>query len=267
MPKDWDWTSEARNAQRYETDLVPTLFAPWAPQVADAAQIRAGDRVLDVGCGTGVLARLALARAGTQGAVTGVDVNEGMLAVAQRAEPSIEWAKGDAMALPFAGASFDAVVSQFALMFISDPTTAVSEMRRVLAPGGRLALAVWGPFEMATGYAALAEPLKRYGGQSAVDVLTAPHVLGDVEKLRFIFTSAGFEQPAVTMCMGGYTQPSIAKLLEFEVKNTPLKERFTDESYAEFAAEAETALQPFLLPNGEVSIPLAAAIVTAQNAG
>jgi len=132
---------EAANA--YETLFVPALFGEWAPRVAEAAQVKLGQRVLDVACGTGVLAREVVSRTGPSGYVAGVDPDPGMLAVARTLAPSVDWREGDAESLPFPHRSFDAVVSQFGLMFFADRHRAIREMLRVLAPGGRLAAAVW----------------------------------------------------------------------------------------------------------------------------
>ena len=81
-PERWQVSTEA--AEVYESCFVPAIFGVWASPVADAAGIGTGNRVLDVGCGTGVLAREALRRVGRAGQVVGLDLNEGMLAVAAR---------------------------------------------------------------------------------------------------------------------------------------------------------------------------------------
>nr|HMQ56640.1 methyltransferase domain-containing protein [Anaerolineae bacterium] len=126
----------SRNAAEvYEAFFVPALFQPWTSRVADAAKIQAGQRVLDVACGTGILARTIAERVGPTGSVVGLDINKGMLAVAQQQAPGIEWRHGLAEALPFDDDSFDAVVSQFALMFFENKDAALSEMVRVLRPG------------------------------------------------------------------------------------------------------------------------------------
>jgi ubiquinone/menaquinone biosynthesis C-methylase UbiE len=130
-------------AEIYEEFFVPALFREWAPRVAAAAHLAAGDTVLDVACGTGVLAREAAQRVAPRGAVTGLDRNEGMLAVARRAAPAVDWRVGRAESLPFADGAFAAVVSQFGLMFFEDRVAALKEMWRVLRPGRRLAVAVW----------------------------------------------------------------------------------------------------------------------------
>ena len=138
-PERWQVSTDA--AEVYESCFVPAIFGAWAGPVADAAGIRTGNKVLDVGCGTGVLAREALRRVGQEGQVVGLDLNEGMLAVAARAEPKIEWRQGDAASLPFKDASFDVVVSQFALMYFPDrvacPKPDVAHSRASRAPCGR----------------------------------------------------------------------------------------------------------------------------------
>ena len=108
-PERWQVSTDA--AEVYESCFVPAIFGAWASPVADAAEIRTGDKVLDVGCGTGVLAREALRRVGQEGQVVGLDLNEGMLAVAVRTEPKIDWQVGDAASLPLEDVSFDVVVS------------------------------------------------------------------------------------------------------------------------------------------------------------
>ena len=115
-------------ARAYEALFVPSLMAPFAPVVADAAGIAPGAHVLDVACGTGVVAREAARRAGASGRVIGLDANPGMLAVAREQSPAIGWELGRAEALPFPDGSFDAVVSQFGLMFFTDPRAALSEI-------------------------------------------------------------------------------------------------------------------------------------------
>ena len=112
-----------------------------------------------------------------------------MLAVAQRIRPEIDWRLGDATKLPFDDESYDVVTCQFALMYFPDRITALKEMILVLGPDGRLAVAVWVPFERATGYVILTEIAERRCGQEAVDVLTAPFVLGKLDELRDLAVS------------------------------------------------------------------------------
>src|SRR5687768_9630852 len=175
----------------FENLFVPALFQEWAPRVCSAAKLRAGDRVLDVACGTGVVAREAARRVGPAGSVTGLDLNLGMLAVAKRLRPDIVWRQGDAGSLPFDAGAFDAVVSQFGLMFFADRVGAIREMARVLAPGGRLAVAVWDSLDRTPAYAAEVALLERMAGPAAADALRFPFCLGDTGQLAGLFSAAG----------------------------------------------------------------------------
>ena len=135
---------QASFPEMYERLLVGPLFRPFAEHLVDRAQLRAGDRVLDIGCGTGVVARLAKDRLGTDGTVVGVDLSPPMIAVARSIEPRVEWRAGDAGALPVRDPErFDVVICQQGLQFFPDKAAAAREMRRVLSPGGRLLVSAW----------------------------------------------------------------------------------------------------------------------------
>lgn len=136
--------SQASFPETYEQHLVGPLFRPWAEALLERASPAPGDRVLDLACGTGIAARLARERVGAGGRVVGVDLSAGMLAVARRIEPGIEWREGDACAPPLeAGERFDLVLCQQGLQFFPDRAEAVRRMRGALAPGGRVAVATW----------------------------------------------------------------------------------------------------------------------------
>jgi ubiquinone/menaquinone biosynthesis C-methylase UbiE len=260
------WQVSADAAEVYERCFVPAIFGRWASQVADAARIAAGDRVLDVGCGTGVLARAAADRVAADGQVTGLDLNAGMLAVARRLRPNIDWRQGDATALPFPDGRYDVVLSQFALMYFPDRAAALKEMMRVLRPGGRLAIAVWGPFERATGYVILTEIAQRRCGQAAADVLTAPFALGDEDRLLKLFKAAGIDEAVAELQHGTMAFPTIEAFVETEVKGSPLEALLDEEGYQGLMAEARDKLQPFRADGGEVVMPMDAFIITAQKA-
>jgi ubiquinone/menaquinone biosynthesis C-methylase UbiE len=261
-PETWQVSTDA--AEVYESCFVPAIFGAWAGPVADAAGIRRGDNVLDVGCGTGVLAREALGRVGQQGQVLGLDRNEGMLAVAARNEPNIEWRQGDAAALPFEDASFDAVVSQFALMYFPDRVASLREMWRTLAPGGRLAVAAWASIDHARGYRILVDIAVRQCGREAADVLAAPFVLGDQAELAKLFADSGIAEANVALHEGSIRFPSVQEFIRIEVKGSPLAEILSDDAMQTLATESEHALAEFVAPSGEIVMPMDAHIVTAS---
>ena len=126
--------------------MVANIVYNASESLAEALDLIPGERVLDVACGTGIVARLAAGRMGS-GGVVGLDINPGMLAVARSLPPgpgpAIEWHEGSVLDMPFPEGSFDICLCQLGLQFFPDRAAALREMRRVLRTGGRLALSVF----------------------------------------------------------------------------------------------------------------------------
>jgi ubiquinone/menaquinone biosynthesis C-methylase UbiE len=130
--------------EMYEGWLVGPLFRPFAELMILDLDLSPGKSVLDIACGTGIVARLAKERVGESGRVVGVDISADMLSVARNAAPGIEFREGSAAALPFQdGEKFDAVVCHQGFQFFPDKTAAAAQMRRALKEGGKLAVATW----------------------------------------------------------------------------------------------------------------------------
>jgi ubiquinone/menaquinone biosynthesis C-methylase UbiE len=141
-----DLSFGANPAENYQRFFVPLIGAPVAADLLEAARLRPGERVLDVACGTGVVTRLAAERVGASGAVAGLDIHPAMLAVARRDSPSgVRWYEASAESMPLPDASFDVVLCQMGLQFVTNKLAALREMRRVLATGGRALISVPGP--------------------------------------------------------------------------------------------------------------------------
>src|SRR5262249_46791562 len=141
------WELEGDSPELYERYLVPPVTLPWALDLVERVGVERGDRVLDVACGTGAVARVAAGRVGEGGRVVGVDVNRAMLRVARARLPELEWREGSVLALPFAAGEFDVVFCQLGLQFFPDRPAALQEMRRVLKPGARFAASVYSSIE------------------------------------------------------------------------------------------------------------------------
>ncbi|MCA9878610.1 MAG: methyltransferase domain-containing protein [Thermomicrobiales bacterium] len=182
----------------YDAWFVPVLFAPVAEQMVAGTALPPQARVLDVGCGTGIVARTVAARLRGQGAVTGLDLNPAMLAVARQAADAagmaITWVQGDAQALPFPEASFDLVFCQQAIQFLPDRAAAVAEMHRVLAPGGEVAVACWRGLARNPFFARLAHAVEQRTGS---DALATPYALDDPRDLAGFLQQAGFRDVSV----------------------------------------------------------------------
>jgi SAM-dependent methyltransferase len=249
-------------AEIYEEFFVPALFAEWAPRVAAAAGIRAGHKVLDVACGTGVLAREAARRVAPGGEVAGLDRNPGMLAVAGRQAPGVAWREGLAEALPYDAGAFDAVVSQFGLMFFDDRERALQEMWRVLRPGGRLAVAVWDGLETTPGYTAMTELLQRLFGERIAAGLRAPFVLGDSDELRSLFAAAGLPEIQIATEAGTARFPSLESWVHTDVRGWTLADLIDDDQYQLLLRTAQAELKRFAGPDGKVAFAAPAHIVS-----
>ena len=185
------WQLDREAAGQYEHTVGPR-FERLATLLMDAAGVQPGECVLDVACGTGIVARLAAARVKPSGSVFALDINPAMLDIGRRLAAerglAIEWRLGDAHALPFPQASIDVVLCQQGLQFFSDKAAALREMARVVSPGGRIALAVFGgPNRFIL---ALAEALKKYADEKSVAQCLAPFALGDPAVLQAIARDA-----------------------------------------------------------------------------
>jgi SAM-dependent methyltransferase len=255
-------------ASAFEDVFVPALFREWGPRLASAARVGPGDRVLDVACGTGVAARAAAEAAGPSGAVFGVDINPGMLAVAARVGPAVTWREAPAESLPFPDRSFDAVVSQFGLMFFADREGALREMWRVLRPGGRLAVAVWASLEETPAYAIEADLIDRFGGPAAGEAIRTPFVLGDRDRLATLFADAGIPDAAVTTGQGTGRFGSVRTMLEADLRGwlPNVGIRLEEDVIETILRAGELELARFVAADGSVEFASPAHIVTTTRA-
>jgi ubiquinone/menaquinone biosynthesis C-methylase UbiE len=220
------WQLQGNAAELYERHLVPTITSLWAADLIERGAPQAGERVLDIACGTGIVARLAASRMG-RGRVAGVDINPGMLAVARSLPPepgaaAIEWHEGSALDMRFPDGSFDLCLCQLGLQFFPDRAAALREMRRVLRDDGRLALSVFAAIEDTSVTKALADSLDRHLGPGASAVKRAEHSLHDVGELRRLAEEAGFRDTAVKGVPKTIRFPSPQLYARIQLTATPL---------------------------------------------
>lgn len=256
-------TSVPAPAEIYDRKFVPALFAQWGPVVAKAGHVGPGMSVLDVGCGTGALTLAAAKRAGAAGEVVGLDPNPEMLAVAQAKSSAVRWVPGQAERLPFESATFDAVVSQFAMMFFDDRPTALREMRRVVRPGRRVAVAVCGEVDRSPGYGRFAALLERLFGREIADAFRAPFVLGQSAILEEIATAAGIEDATVSQHVRSVRFASIEDLVSTERACAwTLGGLLDGDQFERLLDEAQTALASFVTAKGTVEFDMPALILS-----
>lgn len=258
-------------ALAYEANLVPAMFRPWTPELLNRASPQAGDRVLDVACGTGIVARQATPVVGAEGSVVGLDISPPMLEVAASLpEPEgapISWEQGSADELPFPDSSFDLVLCQQGLQFVPDKPAAVREMHRVLNPGGRAGVSVWRGLDHQPVFAALDDAIDRHLGYSAGD----PFSLGDAGELRSLFDDAGFDDTHLEAVSRNVHFPSAEGFVRIIVMSAAavipefaeLDDETKDSMIGTVGTDVEGRLQPYR-DNGGLTFPMESHIVVAK---
>jgi ubiquinone/menaquinone biosynthesis C-methylase UbiE len=265
------WQFVGSVPENYERYLVPSIFAPWADDLVEMAALQPGERVLDIACGSGIVARTAARRLGSAGSVVGLDLSAPMLATARSAAAAegitIEWREGTALQLPLADEAFDVVFCQQGLQFFPDRPAALREMYHVLAPGGRLVLSVWREIQRSPGFAVLARALTRHVGPEAGTLMTSgPFGLSSTEELRGLIVRANFKdiniRPAAKVLY--YPAPdefvlryAAGSALAGAVANAD------DDARIALLAEVAESLQSHIGDHG-LELPIETNIVTAQ---
>ena len=254
------WQLEENAAESYERYLVPLFFAPGAQYLIELAALIAGERVLDLACGTGIVARSAANKVGANGRVVGLDRNDGMLAVARNASsgisPLIEWRRADAQNIPFPDSAFDIVFCQQGLQFFPDKSAVLREAYRVLEPKGRLALSAMRPIKHNPQYNLLADTLERHIGPNAGMMMRSPFLPLSTNELRDLLKSAGFQDVRILIGIGPVRYPSTKEFIRREVASSPLagqiKSLSDDNEFAIMVRDLEAALESYIDDDGIV---------------
>jgi ubiquinone/menaquinone biosynthesis C-methylase UbiE len=261
-------------AEMYEDFLVKSKFQYWAPRLIERAAPRAGEQVLDVACGTGIVARNVVPIVGAAGKVTGLDKSSAMLSVACRQYSTycdeIDWWEGIAEAMPFPDQAFDLVLCQQGLQFFSDKPAAAREMLRVLRPGGRAAIAVWQAVEKQPIYlqvfsaiaAAMSVPL---------NALTAIFSYGDPRELAALLETAGFNSVRVESVTQDvfFVQPERFIELTFQASAAvvPVFAQLNRQTQSDAFAAVKQEMAPLIAAHtrdGFLTFPTSANIAVAQ---
>lgn len=215
MTTNEQWQLTMKAAELYERCPARYILGPWAPSLVDTAGLVIGERVLDVACGTGVVARAAAERVGHSGRVVGIDLNPGMIAVAQSLPgvdgAPIEWLERSALDLGLDDGSFDVVLCQQGLQFFPDQPVALREMRRVLTGNGRLALSVWNNVGIYN--TAVSSALAQFVGSDIAARFNASRKVPTAGELERLAAEAGFSAVDVTVSCIHVHLPHIDKFV------------------------------------------------------
>jgi ubiquinone/menaquinone biosynthesis C-methylase UbiE len=265
------WHFVGNVPENYERYLVPSIFAPWAHDLIEAAALRPGERVLDIACGTGIVARTAAQTLGDGANVVGLDLSAPMLAAARLAAKaegvSVEWWEGSAVVLPLTDATFDVALCQQGLQFFPDQPAALRETWRVLAPGGRLVLSVWREIERSPGFAVLADALTRHISREAGALMTAgPFGLSNSEALRTLIAGASFSDITIRSTLKTLRFPSPDEFVIRYVSGSALASFVADvddDSRAALLIDVKGKLQQYVDEQG-LAFPIVSNVAVAR---
>jgi ubiquinone/menaquinone biosynthesis C-methylase UbiE len=236
------------DAPKAYTHFLHPFMAPYTDELIRDAQCKAGDRVLDVACGTGFVAKRVTAVSGVRCKISGLDVNEPMLNVA-RLEPGIDWYLASAAEIPFPDNSFDVVLCQQGLQYFPDRKVAMKEMTRVLAPDGRLSLNVWGARERQPFILALADAIGKFLGPEAGEWIPLAYSLNTAEELHRLVQDAGLKEAKVRFETRTIRYPDVAEFATGFIQATPAAGLFTalsDDDKAKFGAQVAENLKGYI---------------------
>jgi ubiquinone/menaquinone biosynthesis C-methylase UbiE len=254
----------------YERYLVPLIFESYARDLAARVLRTEAQSVLETAAGTGVLTRALAAKLPASTRIVATDLNQAMLTQAMRliaGDAKITWRQADALDLPFADESFDAVVCQFGAMFFPDRVKGYEEARRVLRPGGRFLFNVWGRISENQFADAVTEALASVFPDDPPRFLARiPHGYHDVDKIRKELRAAGFTSISIETKSDVSRAPSAREPAMGYCQGTPLRAEIESRDASRLAEATQKATDALAAKFGRGSVEgsIQALIVTAS---
>jgi ubiquinone/menaquinone biosynthesis C-methylase UbiE len=229
------------------------MFIPWAKVTIEYASPKPGERVLDLACGTGAVARQLAPIVGTKGSVVGLEISAAMLDVARSLPRSagalVDWRQGDGTAMPFADRTFDLVVCQQGLQFFPNRAAGVAEIRRVLVPGGRAVVAVWDSIDLHPVFKAMFGAVASRIG-APLSAVAAPFSLASADELRKLFEGARFADLKLRSRTAEVKFPSPDRFLELSIRGAaavlPVFSKMSDDERNSMVRAATGEVAPVL---------------------
>ena len=262
------WQLDQNSAAAYEEYLVGRIFRRWAQRLVAHSNVAPGQRVLDAGCGTGIVARTAAERVSPGGEVVGLDLNDDMISEARRQDPDglVTWECGDVEDLPFSNGAFDLVLNEQVLQFTANRDKALAEAKRVLASGGRLVFSLLRDIEFNRSYEVLASALDRHVGPNVGNMMRSPFAGPTADGIREELGRTGFRNVAVRHDILDVRYPGAAEYLREEAASSPLAgplSELEEDQITALITDLDKTLAPFTDDTG-VSFPMETYFVTAD---
>ena len=255
-------------AVAYDRELVPWLFEHWAELFVDLAAPAPSAGIVDLACGSGLLVRHVVERLDEDGRITGVDLDPVMLAYAATTidDSRVSWHESDAARLPFVSESVDLVCCHQGLQFFPDGDAVLAEVRRVLRPKGRVAVAVWGHLEDNPWPAALSDAVRALLGDPAGDSMSIVCRLGDPDDLAGLLRNANFDDVAIEVRAQRAEHPDAARAVAGQLSALPSGtaiDGLAPGRRTELAARMCRLLNDYIGPGGSLSVPSTCVFATA----
>ena len=253
--------------EAYEKWLVPTVFGPFAVDLAARVAARSPARVLEVAAGTGVLTR-ELARVVPDAAVTATDLNDAMVALGRTRAPGATWQQADAMHLPFDDSAFDVVACQFGVMFLPDKPAGYAEVRRVMTPDGTFLFNAWSTLAAHEFEAAFMAALERmFPADPPTFLARTPHGYADPDRIVADLQAGGLRCTSIeTVTLEGRAE-SVAGLATGYCTGTPVRAEIVDRADLDTTTAAVVRELQTQLGTGPITVRMAAHVVEATPAG
>lgn len=264
-----NWDLQLSQAESYEAYIVPAIFVQFTDALVTMARPRSGNRVLDVGCGTGIVSRVVAPIVGSSGRMVSLDIDLGMLSVARSLKPAdgadFEWRQGDVAKMPFENAEFDLVLCQAALQFFPYKLAALREIRRVIAPPGRIVVSVFRSIERNPAFEVLARALERHVSAEVGAMRRAIFGLGEAEELLSLLVDAGFKDSRLSSEQMMVRFPSPEEFLRRQVASQSpwIIDKLDGKTLEALVGEVDTELRKFVGEDG-LKFPMETHVVVAK---
>ena len=267
------WQISGNSPAAYERYLVPGFFKPWAETLTAYTSPTSGGEILDVACGTGIVARTVASTLKNGARVIGLDNNREMLnkasELSEKAGLEIDWQQGHADQLPYENDRFDYVFCQQGMQFFPEPQQVLKEMHRVLKPGGRLALNIMRSIRHNPAFKILSDELEKHVGENAGSMMRAPFPEWDQKKIRNMVEDAGFRDISLHLEIISMRFPSSEEFLRREAASSPLAgemESLAGETRNKLIDHLHESLEPYQDDKGVV-FPMETMMIIAEKQG